>query len=648
MTSARVGGQAQGPGLWLNRGMDDSSPTYWKQYALSVLSSSLEAVGARTAGPDLLGGLRVERDEVEAILDRTRVEHDVASAVDPGAFRDALGGDDPFTDVCVGGGLTVEEAEVLAVLAAVELDQGLQRVVAWMQDDLTRPHVTVGLLRLLFPTAHWGVRAVGPGGALIRACYASVDAEGPFASRRVVLDEQVSWYLLGELAADPRLGGCARYAVVDDDGGADLVAVFGPDRTRRRQAAMAQTRGDRFVTSDVPASDEQWCALVREASLNRAGVVLEVDGVLPEVARRWIERSAHLPWAISSEREQPLKALPERALEEVPAGRPTLGADEWVALFGEQPRRHPLTAEQIRLGMGTYLRTNDLDETVRRVSVGPIDDLTTRIRPARTWSDLVLTPDRCERLQEIVQRHRHRGTVLDRWGMSAHASVGLVAVFHGPSGTGKTLAAEIIAGDLGVDLFRIDLSTVVSKYIGETEKNLAEVFDAAASTSSVLLFDEADALFGKRSDVTDARDRYANIEVSYLLQRLESYDGVAILTTNLPQNMDQAFLRRVHMSVDFVLPDENERRRLWVQMLTGGAPLGDIDFDMLARRFDLSGGAIRNCVYAGLSRAAAGDHAVSTADLLHGIRREYQKLGRLLPGEPSEPTDAPDDTGAVD
>jgi len=196
------------------------------------------------------------------------------------------------------------------------------------------------------------------------------------------------------------------------------------------------------------------------------------------------------------------------------------------------------------------------------------------------------------------------------------------------SGTGKTTAAEIIAGDLGLDMFKIDLSTVVSKYIGETEKNLEEIFAAAAAGNLVLLFDEADALFGKRSEVSDARDRYANVEVSYLLQRLETFEGLVVMTTNLQNNIDQAFLRRVHVTVEFPLPDPADRKKIWTRCLAG-APLDNVDLDFLSTKFELAGGSIRNAALTSAFMAASAGKKVDMEALVLGLKREMQKLGRL-------------------
>jgi SpoVK/Ycf46/Vps4 family AAA+-type ATPase len=272
----------------------------------------------------------------------------------------------------------------------------------------------------------------------------------------------------------------------------------------------------------------------------------------------------------------------------------------------------------------------DVDAAVRRLASGKLEQLTRRISPTRTWDDIILSPDRTQLLHSVVERYRHSNQVYDDWGFSPTPSRGLVALFSGPSGTGKTLATEIIAGALGLDVFKLDLSSVVSKYIGETEKNLEQIFDAASAGNMVLFFDEADSLFGKRSEVKDARDRYANIEVSYLLQRLEAYDGLVILATNFEKNVDDAFLRRIHIRVEFALPGFDERVAIWQHNLPSDAPVEDVDVDWLAQRFELSGGSIRNAaVHAGFAAATAGTPITMDSAVI-GVAGEYRKLGRLI------------------
>lgn len=207
----------------------------------------------------------------------------------------------------------------------------------------------------------------------------------------------------------------------------------------------------------------------------------------------------------------------------------------------------------------------------------------------------------------------------------------MLALFAGDSGTGKTMSAEVVAADLGLDLYVVDLSTVVDKYVGQTEKNLERIFTEAAEVNGLLLFDEADAIFGKRSEVKDARDRYANLESAYLLQRMESFDGVAVLTTNLRANLDEAFTRRLDLIVDFAMPDVAQRRALWDRCLGTELPRDpDLDLDFCARRFELAGGSIRACVVTAAYLAAEAGRPVRMADLVGAVQREYRKLGRLL------------------
>jgi SpoVK/Ycf46/Vps4 family AAA+-type ATPase len=236
-------------------------------------------------------------------------------------------------------------------------------------------------------------------------------------------------------------------------------------------------------------------------------------------------------------------------------------------------------------------------------------------------------------LKELLTRARYREQVLDVWKMGGPSARrrGLTALFAGPSGTGKTMAAEVLASELGLDLYTVDLATVVDKYVGETEKNLDRIFAEAERVNGVILFDEADALFGKRSEVSDAHDRYANVEVAYLLQRMEVFDGIAILATNLRANLDEAFTRRLDSLVDFPEPEAEYRRRLWERSLGTTMPrTDDLDLDFLAQSFKLSGGAIRNIAVAAAYAAAEARHPLDMGDLVRATQREYLKLGRMV------------------
>lgn len=254
-----------------------------------------------------------------------------------------------------------------------------------------------------------------------------------------------------------------------------------------------------------------------------------------------------------------------------------------------------------------------------------------KIEPKYGWADIVLPPDQLSQLREICDRYKYQPLVFGEWGFDRKLSLGrgLSALFSGHPGTGKTMAAEVIAGDLHLDLYKIDLSQVVSKYIGETEKSLNRIFREAQDSSSILFFDEADALFGKRTEVKDSHDRYANIEVSYLLQKMEEYDGIAILATNLRQNIDEAFLRRMQIIIEFPFPDEEHRRRIWEVIFPEDAPLAsDVDFDLLARAIKLAGGNIKSIGLAAAFYAASDGRVIRQEHLIRAARREFQKLGR--------------------
>ncbi len=258
--------------------------------------------------------------------------------------------------------------------------------------------------------------------------------------------------------------------------------------------------------------------------------------------------------------------------------------------------------------------------------------------PTATWDDLVLPEDRLARLHEAVDRVRHQVRVLDEWGFLAGrpGARGVRMLLAGPPGTGKTLSAEVLASALGVELLVADVSRLVSKWIGETEKNLARVFDAAEEAQAVLLFDEADALFARRTEVVDANSRYANLETAYLLARMERFEGLTVLSTNLRRNVDTAFLRRIEFVVEYEEPGIEERRALWACHLPDGAPLADdVDLDQLARLYPLVGGHVRNAAVAAGFLAAASDAPVCQEHLVRAIRHEYAKAGRAFPGAPS-------------
>jgi MoxR-like ATPase len=285
----------------------------------------------------------------------------------------------------------------------------------------------------------------------------------------------------------------------------------------------------------------------------------------------------------------------------------------------------------------------DITAACRDRSRSRLGGLAVRVRPRCRWADLVLPDDRIAHLREICDQARHRHHVHDTWGFDARLSHGkaLSVLFSGPPGTGKTMAAEVLAHDLEVDLYKVDLSGIVSKYVGETEKNLAWIFTEAQAAGAILFFDEADALYGKRTEVSNAHDRYANIETSYLLQRMEEYDGMVILATNLRQNLDDAFTRRLRFVVEFPIPDAESRQRIWQTLFPSRAPISpDLDFAAFAREFPVAGGNIKNIVLNAAFLAAAEGSTIGRQHLLRGTRREFEKIGKLW-SEPCSLADEP-------
>lgn len=543
--------------------------------------------------------------------------------------------DDPLARVCRNAGLTLNDVETLALLTAVELDPQRQRVVAYVQDSVQLPRPTLGLLGRVLGQA--GPPTAAPGSPLRVAELVTVEDSGPWAIRMCGVAPRLVWAVLGVGAPDPDLPARTRHVPAQRRGRGRrsappaLLLVHGADAESRRRAVGLELAGRPLLATSVPQSAAEWSAVVREATVAGCAVLLEVTGPPDPLAAARIESAPHLTFALSSPRELPLEALPERRWHEVHVLDGEAGPEDWLARTGSPDSGGArLTREQLRLvAGGDGADPAAVQANLRRLAGGHLDGLAVRVRAQRGWDDLVLPDAQKSQLRELVARYRRRRTVFGEWGFPAIPSSGVVALFAGPSGTGKTLAAEVVARELGLDLYKVDLSSVVSKYIGETEKNLERIFAAAGAGDVVLFFDEADALFGKRSEVSSAHDRYANIEVAYLLQRLETFDGLVVLATNLQRNIDDAFLRRIGVAVNVLAPDEEQRRRIWQLVFPAGAPVEDLDLDFLARQFKVTGGVIRNAAL-GAAFAAADDGGPITMErLVLAMQREFVKLGHL-------------------
>jgi hypothetical protein len=419
------------------------------------------------------------------------------------------------------------------------------------------------------------------------------------------------------------------------DVAAGLADGVEPATGARLVATEAELRGAALLVDGVDAwwAAQPWSRAVSQLIEERDGPTI-LCGTSAWPAGRWPEGliSLHLPVPGVPLRLQRWRAaLGRRGGALPPADLDTLAA------------RYRLTPGQIddAVTMAVAASADDpkgptgerVAAAARAQSGADLASLARRVEPVHRWAELVLPEDSVAQLRELCDRVAGRHVVLDEWGFGERLSLGrgVNALFAGPSGTGKTMAADIVAGELGLDLFKVDLAGVVSKYIGETEKNLDRIFRAAEGASAILFFDEADALFGRRSEVRDSHDRYANVEVSYLLQKMEEHDGVAILATNLRQNLDESFVRRLTFTVHFPFPDEADRRRIWTGIWPSAVPLGsDVDLDVLAARFKLSGGNIRNVALHAAYLAASDGETVEMPHLLRAVRREYQKLGKAL------------------
>jgi hypothetical protein len=536
-------------------------------------------------------------------------------------------GDDPLAQVVAACELDETDAAVLAVLACCEVDpEALDLAVAGSARRDSRP--TGALLADLFGPD--GLGAVAPGNPLDRCGLVEVDLSVPLVAAGAAVRRELVWRLLDQRPDDQDLPPDTRAVICPPGmlGSSERVLVHGQDRQRRLQAALATASGLLFYVGPAPDSDAGWRALTRRAGLDGAGLVLELAGQPDGRVRRWIDLCPHLTWALCHRDPIDLAEMTDEPWHDVTAHGAAVSAAEWQVVFPDAPLPpRPPTASQ--LDVARHLDVTGLTalDAIRRVAGGSLVRHAQRIVPRVGWDELILAPAQERRLHDLVDRYRYRTVVHDEWGLPLFPSPGVVALFSGPSGTGKTTTAEVIAHELGVDMFRVDLSALVSKYIGETEKNLEEIFSAAHAGDYLLLFDEADSLFGTRSKVSDARDRYANMEVSYLLQRLESYDGFVVLTSNFQGNIDQAFLRRIHVTVHFTVPSAEDRTRIWRRCLAD-APTDDLDLPFVADKFDLTGGSIRNAALTAAFLAASGHHPIGMVDVLRAISQEMAKLGR--------------------
>jgi hypothetical protein len=622
-----------------------------------------EAVDRVLAGPREQGGRHDDGSRLEAC------ELAADEAQDAGCRL-------RLRDVAETFGLDSADVDLLLVGLAADIDPRFEQLFGYLNDDVTRrrPSTAVALELAGVPLSAPAGHAHLIHGPLVTGGLVELeDTDRPFPSRALRVPDRVVSFLLGDDAPDAALAPVT--AAVPDlpwgdprplaealGEGVTLAYLREPGTGSGRLLAVGALRlnGMRPVMIDLDQLVRQPDPMVltrvavREARLSGAGLVAgPVSAVRerPEILGhlnadpRPLLLVGDLSWDPQWSPQPPL-------LIDVPASTQAERDALWrMSLNGADTESTTLAATtQFRLRPEEVARAAssarvqsvfapDRRVTPAHVRIGArsengsaLERLARRIDPAVGWHDLVLPPAVLTALQEVALRARHREQVLGDWGMrpGGGRGHGVASLFAGDSGTGKTMSAEVIAHDLGLELYVVDLATVVDKYVGETEKNLERIFSAASGVNAVLLFDEADAVFGRRSEVRDAHDRYANIESAYLLQRLESFDGLAILATNLRANIDEAFTRRLDVIVDFPLPDPSHRLALWDRCLGRAMTRSeDLDLGFCADSFELAGGSIRSAAVTAAYLAAADTGVVTMRHLVAAVQREYRKLGRL-------------------
>ncbi|MDR3772029.1 MAG: AAA family ATPase [Terracidiphilus sp.] len=612
--------------------------------------------------------------------DETPADPNLASEAEPMSAPAAI------DNLCAIFDLSPFERELVLLCAGVEMDSALAgRCAELLGSGSSRPArglVTFSLAMATLNNPHWS--AISASAPLRRFRLLTLEPGHGITAAALNIDERVLHYLAGSNRLDPRLEDLLFLKQppewMDDDhfrlatetlGGysgdtlpGTILHLCGDDPLGQESVAslLAHRSGRALYVlrhEDTPAAGAELEQLLhlwmRERLLLPAFLLLQWGSESPSAAARQL--AERIPGALIVASREPLRL--HRPVESYQVDKPGPSAQQrlWQDALGVSAQAAPAllgqVAQQFRLSAETIVSiaasvapaepvTAEGAETPSTLSARlwnacrlhtrpRLEGFAERIVPNSTWDDLVLPDAQKLVLRQIAAQSRNRMTVYETWGFAARGprGLGISALFAGPSGTGKTLAAEVLAADLHLDLYRIDLSAVVSKYIGETEKNLKQVFDAAETGGCLLLFDEADALFGKRSEVKDSHDRYANIEVGYLLQRMESFQGLAILTTNLKTSLDKSFQRRLRFTVDFPFPDAAQRRQIWERVFPAQAPTRDLDSARLAT-LNMTGGNIRNIALNAAFLAADCGEPVSMTHLLQAAQLEAVKSERPI------------------
>lgn len=670
-----------------------------------------QAVYGSEAATDPYRGLRIDRDEIERLLNRQPGVPLFAVAPESAQMNNTS-----FNWLKQSFSLSDFDLDVILIALAPEIDLGYERLYAYLQDDVTRKRPSVDLaLNLLCSSTE---------AKLLQRCHFAPDAplikhdllhlipdphqvNPPLLSYSLKLDDMVIHFLLKQKELEPRLGSWCQ--LIDHPTVEDKLPIRAEIKQILPKLVIQAQRTHqplRLYFSGLHSTEKRRGAIALAAQLQKRLLIADLAQALAvkddfEQQIKLLYRQACFQEAIlyldsldalqTKEQQSLSKCLLDTT--ETKAIVILSGVQSWGSLFPDTQNvitvpfptpdfsqrrvywqthldtkgialcdrdldtlanRFRLSSAQIAGAVTTACHQalwrvaaelddlplnhtikptlNDLFAAARDQSGNNLAELARKVNSKYRWDDIILPPDQLDQLQEICNQAKYRHIVYETWGFNRKLSIGkgLNVLFSGPPGTGKTMAAEVIANELQLELYKIDLSQVVSKYIGETEKNLNRIFTAAETANAILFFDEADALFGKRSEVRDAHDRYANIEVGYLLQKMEEYEGISILTTNLRQNLDEAFVRRLAFTVHFPSPDEASRRRIWAGIWPPEMPLSEeVDLNVLARQYKLSGGNIKNIALAAAFLAAEAGHPVTMSHVLQGTKREYQKMGKV-------------------
>ena len=576
------------------------------------------------------------------------------------------------------------EKDILLLCAGMELDRGWGLLCGQAQGSEVTNYPTFSLALSTLDYAHWD--GITPDSSLRHWRLIELkDNSNSLTTKELIIDEQILHYLLGNRHLDERLTGLlelvtdvpslvpSHQKIVDklvqiwlQAAEVPVVHLYGQDIPSKRAIATAITKELQLnlytISAEILPSDTGQlyllkCLLEREWLLNQSAFFLDCDywensDRHKEILVSLLLDNLRCPLIVSSQERRRERT---KSLITVEVKKPTtqeqrlLWTDSLAEITPESNGHIDTLVSYFNLnspaiesvclqlkGIETdgdnHGNINEQLWQMCRTQARPhLEQLTQRIESGVSWKDLVLPESELNILRELATHVRHKEQVYHHWGFAQKNArgLGISALFAGASGTGKTLAAEVLGNELQLDVYRIDLSSVVSKYIGETEKNLKKIFDAAEGCGAILLFDEADALFGKRSEVKDSHDRYANMEVSYLLQRIESYQGLAILTTNLKDDLDRAFLRRIRFIVQFPFPDFSQRSAIWQRIFPVSTPTQDLNCEKLAK-LNVAGGNIRNIAINAAFLAASSQESVQMKHILQAAQSEYSKLEKPL------------------